>query len=236
MNKKKEKNNQKSKILAEKILYYKKHLDAVPTELISVQITEEDRSEIDSNYEQLNSPSDQLMDSKFYSLLVKMNRERDKYFLREGTTRRERIHILSKLMLRVTTPILELNHRRVFDLNENTFFGIKSFGERKESIDEKVVYTDPENDLEIPQISYEDINKMKKNLYSKFVNTELKNIEDLNKELTSLEADIFSQMARDNELIVTIDLKSGKVSIHKNVNNLKNLKTYLILIEPKNET
>ena len=87
-------------------------MDTVPVKIISIDQSEEDRKEVNEVYSSIESTNTQLLDSKFYTQILKMNRERDKIYLKEGTTRKERIAILAKIISRVTTPILFLNHKR----------------------------------------------------------------------------------------------------------------------------
>lgn len=106
-----------SSIISGKILDYKTKLDAVPIELIPVDQSEQDRNEVNKLYPAIESPNTQLLDSKFYTQILKMNRERDNNYLKEGTTRKERIEILAQLISRVTTPIIFLNHKRNIQLS-----------------------------------------------------------------------------------------------------------------------
>ena len=202
-------------IIADKILEYKRYLESVPLDLIPVNKSEEDRDHINQLYTELKSPTTQLLDSKFYSQLVTMNRERDKYFLAEGTTRKERITLLARIMLRVTTPQLVLNQKRVVELSDQTFFGIKSFDLPKKKSSKYQNLNDPIFEIKGQSITQEDINQIKNEIAIKFDQTTWDALKSISKELNHWEADIFSQMIREGEIIIKISAKKEKKIIIK---------------------
>ena len=233
--KEKEEKEQKEAIstLGEKILKYRNHLDTIPPKLISVGQSEQDRVEVNSSYPKFRTPSTQLLDSKFYAQLVGMNRERDKNFLREGTTRKERIRLLSKIMLRVTTPILFLNQRRVVELSNQTYFGIKSFDITQKKIKSENTFEEPVFEINVPIITQDDIDKIKSHLLTEYGNTEWDSLEQFNKQLNHWEADIFSQLARENEIVIKKNIHTGKIFLDAGLGSEKKGKSSSVILEPK---
>lgn len=223
-----------STAISSKILEYKSKLDAVPIQLVPIDQSEQDRQDINQYYKSISSPSTQLLDSKFYTQIIKMNRERDKSFLKEGTTRKERITILSQLILRVTTPIVYLNHKRNIQLSN--FFIIDEKEKKTKEKKEEINYKDPVIDLQLPkQLTGADIQTLREQVLDKTVDKEYDLDKEITFNLTDWEADIFSQLIRDEELKVIIDKKNKKVKIVKKQEKPSKNKVFSFLIEPHRE-
>ena len=225
-----------SSIIAEKILDYRSKLDFIPPKIVNITKTEEDRKEVNSYFDQLSNSSNQILDSKFYSLIIKMNRERDKSFLKEGTTRKERIFILSKLMLRVTTPLLYLSHERHISLS-NFYLLDENKKKKLEQSKEKDNFKN-ENEFEevfVPEFNQNSIEELKIKVLKKIEQKYWFTLIDLNKLLNNWEADIFSQMTRDGELLLIKDEDNQKYKavLTDNASLRKNKTTISILIEPQ---
>ncbi len=223
-----------SSVISSKILDYKSRLDAVPPEIIPVDQSEQDREEVNDLYTSIELPSTQLLDSKFYTQVIKMNRERDKNYLKEGTTRKERIAILAQMITRVTTPIIFLNHKRNIQLSK-LFILTEDKKEKKQEKEDKI-YTDPPNNITLPtELSQADINKLKNQVMQKTLNKTWSNQSPSDLNLSDWEADILSQLIRDEELSIQVNKKTGRVTIVGN--NAKNTKTEMIsfLLEPDKE-
>lgn len=224
-----------SSVISSKILEYKSKLDAIPVQIIPIDKSENDREEVNSYYKSLESTSLQILDSKFYTQVIKMNRERDKSFLKEGTTRKERIAILSQLITRVTTPVVYLNHKRNIELSN--FRIIEEKKERSNREKEKKNYTDPVNNLEMPkELTGGDISALKEKVFEKTLNKSWDNKKGLKFDLTDWEADILSQLIRDEELSVLIDKKNNKIKIVRNGDKKEKTKLISFLIEPEKKS
>ena len=222
-----------SSVISSKILDYKSRLDAIPIQIIPIEQSEIDRQEVNNLYQNIEQPSTQILDSKFYTQVLKMNRERDKSFLKEGTTRKERIAILAQLVTRVTTPILFLNHHRNIQLSNFFLLDSNNLERKKKSERDEKVYDEPVNNIKIPdELSQEDIITLRKKVIEKMVNTswDLKNGSEV--QLSDWEADILSQLIRDEELSLIIDKKSGTTKIVKNSDLKRKSNQISILLEP----
>lgn len=231
----KEREREISSLISSKILDYKSKLDSVPVQIIPVEESEQDRKEVNNQYELINSTNNQLLDSKFYTQILKMNRERDKSFLKEGTTRKERITILAQLISRVTTPIIFLNHKRNIQLSKLHILENEN-SDQKEQIKDIIEYKDPETDFEMPyELTGIEIQQLKKDVLEKVLKKGgfLNSLEDLN--LTDWEADILSQLTRDEEIQIILDTKNGTIQIVKDKAENKRKKIISFLYEPKNK-
>lgn len=230
----KRKEKEISSVISSKILDYKSKLDAVPVEIMPVTQSEQDRQEVNNLYDSIELPSTQLLDSKFYTQVIKMNRERDKNYLKEGTTRKERIAILAQMITRVTTPIIFLNHKRNIQLSK--LFILNDDKEEKKQEKEFLTYEDPVNNIQLPeQLSQADINELKNDVIQKTVGKTWSRQSPSDLNLSDWEADILSQLIRDEELSIQVNKKTGKVTIVKN--SVKNTKTEMIsfLLEPERD-
>lgn len=193
--------------IAEKTLRYKKKLAQVPTELIPVAESEQDREEVNELYPHtLDSPQGQLLDSQFYSQLLAMNRERDKSFLREGTTRKERVAYLADYMQRMTTPVFWLNHPRHIQLTDLWQVN-RARGARERGTTSSDVAPDPDRPEDLGLFSDQDLQELRRSLVELLVGRDWTR-EELESELSHWEADVFSQLTRDGQLVVT-SLDSG---------------------------
>ena len=229
----KQKEKEISSVISSKILDYKSKLDAVPVQLIPVEQSETDRKEVNELYSKIEHPSTQILDSKFYTQVLKMNRERDKSFLKEGTTRKERITILSQLITRVTTPILFLNHQRNIQLSNFFILDSNDNIRKKKTEKEDIIYDDPINNIVMPdQLTQEDILTLRKKVLEKTVNKSWNYINASKMNLSDWEADILSQLIRDEELRIIIDKKSGTTKIVKNDKETKDSSIISFLLEP----
>jgi hypothetical protein len=217
-------------IIAGKILDYKSNLDAVPIRIIPITKSEQDREEVNSFYHNIELTSTQLLDSKFYSQVIKMNKERDRYFLKEGTTRKERISILAHMITRVTTPILFLNHKRNISLSN--FYLLDEKKEKKVSDKEFINLEDPvAGSQDIKELTELDVKKLKETVLEKITRKIWKNMEEL--KLTSWEADILSQLTRDEEITIIIEPKSKKISFVMKKDKKGDNPVMSFLIEPE---
>ncbi len=231
---KREKNDEKmiSSIISGKILDYKTKLDAFPVQLIPIDQSEQDRKEVNNLYNQIVSPATQILDSKFYIQILKMNRERDKNFLKEGTTRKERIAILSQLMTRVTTPILFLNHKRNILLSNFIVFGNDKQPQSKEI--KKEVYEEPITNFSIPEeLTPLEIADLRNNVLNKTENKSWDYNAKPNLDLTDWEADILSQLIRNDEIRIIFDSTTRRIKIVRNTEKIKNTRIISFLIEPE---
>ena len=221
-----------SSVISSKILEYKSSLDAVPVQIIPIDQSENDRQKVNKFYQSLVSPSLQILDSKFYSQIIKMNRERDKSFLKEGTTRKERITILAQLISRVTTPVIYLNHKRNIQLSNFRIMDEKKGKNKDEK--EKINYIDPIVHYNFPkELSGVDLQSLKEQVLQKTVNKTWDNVIGLKFDLTDWEADVLSQLIRDEELSVLVDNKNKKVKIVRTKEKKEKTKIISFLIEPE---
>ena len=222
-----------SSFISEKILDYKSKLDAIPIQLISVDQSEQDREEVNELYTGIESTATQLLDSKFYTQIVKMNRERDKNYLKEGTTRKERISILAQIISRVTTPIVFLNHKRNIHLSNFYLLDINEKESKNKDKEEKT-YTDPINNIKLPdELTQADINALKSIVMKKTQNISWNMKVNSRLPLSDWEADILSQLIRDEELSIQVDKKTGKVKIVSKKRKSEKSNTIAFLFEPE---
>lgn len=227
----KQKEKEISSVISSKILDYKSKLDAVPVEIIPVNQAEQDRQEVNDLYNTIESPSTQLLDSKFYTQVIKMNRERDKNYLKEGTTRKERIAILAQMITRVTTPIIFLNHKRNIQLSK--LFILNDDKKEKKQDKDDIIYTDPVNNIHLPEaLSQADINELKNVVIQKTAGKDWSHQSPSDLNLTDWEADILSQLIRDEELSIQVSKKTGKVTIVRNSTEKTKKEMISFLLEP----
>lgn len=223
-----------SSIISGKILDYKTKLDAVPVQLIPIVESEQDRKVVNDLYNQIETPATQILDSKFYSQILKMNRERDKNFLKEGTTRKERIAILAQLITRVTTPILFLNHKRNIHLSNFVVLG-KDKQIQKKNEQEKV-YDEPILNFTLPdELTPNQITDLRKSVLKKTENISWNYNEKPNIHLTDWEADILSQLIRDDEIRILVDSNTHKITMVRNKELKEKTRLISFLIEPEKE-
>ena len=234
-----QKNNEKeiASIISNKILDYKTKLETVPVQIIPIDQAETDRSEVNELYSENETTNNQLLDSKFYTQLLKMNRERDKSFLKEGTTRQERITILAQIISRITTPLIFLNHKRNVQLNSVHILNDEKKSQQKNEIQDKTNYKDPETAFNIPnELTTAEIQDLRRKLIEKLENKTWDTETFTNLQLADWEADILSQLARDEELRIIVDKKNNKIEITRK-RGAKNEKSLIsFLIEAKKST
>ena len=224
-----------SSVISGKILDYKKKLDSIPIELVPVDESEKDRQEVNDLYKEIELPSTQLLDSKFYTQILKMNRERDKSFLKEGTTRKERIVILAQFINRVTTPILYLNQKRNIHLSNFFILDNKEKNEHKQQ-KEETVYNDPTNTIQTPkELTQLEITNLKNSVIKKVENKTWTYNQKPSLDLTDWEADILSQLIRDEELQIFVDKNNRTTKIVRGKNKRKDTRIISYLIEPEKE-
>ena len=231
-----QKNNEKeiASIISSKILDYKTKLDTVPVQIVPIDQTETDRSEVNELYSEIKTTNNQLLDSKFYTQLLKMNRERDKSFLKEGTTRQERITILAQIISRVTTPLIFLNHKRNVQLNSVHIFNDEKKSQKKNEIQDKTNYMDPETAFILPnELTVAEIQDLRRKLIEKLENKTWNKESFTSLQLADWEADILSQLTRDEELHIIIDKKNNKIQITRNQGAKKKKSIISFLIEAK---
>ncbi|MHA2363641.1 MAG: hypothetical protein ACXAC7_06765 [Candidatus Hodarchaeales archaeon] len=221
--------------IASKIMDYRNKLKVHPPELISISQSEKDRQEVNEFFPQIkHSMPSQLLDSKFYNQLLIMQRERDKSFLREGTSRKERIHLLGLFIQRLTTPILFLSHKRHIILSD-IWEGDKKQRQSEKLYSKKSTKTKKTNNKEIiPEINDVILQHLKKQLLQKLQRQQW-TINELNSQLNHWEADILSQMTRDYEISLEIeDRDTINIFISDKLTELKKKgQIQAILLEPK---
>ncbi|MHA1989013.1 MAG: hypothetical protein ACW98D_20525, partial [Promethearchaeota archaeon] len=199
--------------------------------LFSVEESEQHRLEADNLYQSIKEMPTRLLDGRLYNFFILMQKKRDLLFLQEKSSPGERIKRLARFMLRLSTPILFLNHRHSIQINypdkiEHTDLNHEKMDARNDFIQSI--------DIISPLMSQEELNQVKKALVEKLTSRKDWIQSELNDVLNHNEADLLSQMlSSDDELVMVIDEELISFFSDKDAKKLrKKLKTHIYTLEP----
>ncbi|MHA1983877.1 MAG: hypothetical protein ACW967_05950 [Candidatus Hodarchaeales archaeon] len=219
-------------IIGGKLLDYKKRLKSKPLSLFSIDESELHREEVDILYNSIEEMPTRLLDGRLYNFFILMQKKRDLQFLQEKSTPIERINRLGRFMLRLSTPILFLNHNHNVQINypskiDHSDINQKKIVNRNDFIQSGEVIN--------PIMSQEELFQAKESLKEKLTSRKDWIQSELNEVLDHNEADLLSQMlSSEDELIMFVNHELINFFTDKNEKKLKKkLKSHVFTLEPK---
>ncbi len=174
-------------------------------QVIPISESEEDRKKVSNAYPLLKRPREKILDGTIYKYLTKMQRTRDTRILLEKTTPEERLKLLAWEVRIRTSPLIFLHGHTYLHLNLFETFEKK---ERKDIldiiIDEEIHILDEEMEkVRLRPLTEYDIANMKQKLMDKLINKKIP-ISSLHQYISHWEADILSQLIRNEEITIVL--------------------------------
>ena len=220
--------------IGNKILIYRKNLQTKPIILIPASESEKDRNELAKLYPQIKYMPTKMLDARMYNLLLLMQRKRDLRFFQDHSTPQNRVQRLARFMVRLSTPIIFLNH------NHAVVLAFPEKNSSRQVITDEIIERKDFNEYSETQdafLSQEEFlayrNNLKRKLFSK---VEWKRIE-LNELLSHLECDLLSQILSTGDELMMLVSQNGAITFinpSSNDNTKKNevLTTFAYIFEP----
>ena len=222
--------NQIRLIIGEKLLQYKKNLQGRPTILFSAKESDEHRASVAQVYPEIKEVKTRLLDCKLYSYFLQMQRFRDKRFFPDQTTNQERIERFGSIMMRLSTPILFLNHNHDVRIrrseNKATVVKVSSKTEQTGASLSTL-------DLVSPTMSIQDLQKAKDHLKKVLLAREAWTKGDLGRLLNGTTADLLSQMlSTDLDFFLIRPFGTEEVKFISDLDNYHRKGVTAYLLEP----
>lgn len=219
-------------VIGGKLLDYKKRLKSKSSSIYSAEESDMHRKEAAKLYKSIKEMPTRLLDGRLYNFFILMQKKRDFLFLQDNSSRDDRKKRLGRFMLRLSTPVLFLNHNHNIEINypikvEYTKITQTLLHDREDFIQS--------NDIIFPLMTQEELNQAKKQLKAKLLNKNDWSENELNSILNHSEADMLSQILSSNdELIMTF--KNEKINFYnesdKELLN-KKMKSFVFMFEPR---
>lgn len=215
-----------------KLLDYKKRLKSKSSAIYTAEESDTHRNEADQLYDSIKEMPTRILDGRLYNFFILMQKKRDLLFLQDKSSKGERTKRLARFMIRLSTPVLFLNHNHNIEINypikvEYTKVNQTSITNREDFVQS--------TEAIFPLMTQEELNSVKQVLKAKLINKKNWTESELNSDLNNLEADLLSQILSSGDELIMI-YNQNKINFFTESNGKltnKSLRSYVFMFEPQ---